>query len=137
MTALDPKANDFVAEKLGLWTRGQRCSPKYEIRWDQSVWCLTCNQQFRAPVAGPRQAYTSPFQHRDHDVPAPDLLANPWRLVEALWKKAVQVEFNVFYVVLLDLRSGKNLMEKIIDGDLARALLQAAYNMLTEENHGR
>lgn len=68
----------------------------------------------------------------------PDLLANPWRLVEALWKRGIWAQPSA-NLDDLDLIRGDDRLAwaEIIDGDLARALLQAAYNMLKEENHGR
>ena len=121
MTALDPKANDFVAEKLGLWKREELCKNCYLI-------------------SAPKHAELLAKFSMGHDIPAPDLLANPWRLVEALRKRGLNVEFRQKWAIIVHVQNeGMNSWQAdIIDGDLARALLQAAHNMLKEEeNHGR
>lgn len=48
------------------WREGQRCKGPYELRWDQSLVCLTCSRQLRQ----------SSGQNR-HDIPMPDFEHDP------------------------------------------------------------
>ena len=48
--------NEKAATFIG-WKPDNRCDAKYELRWDQSVWCATCGQQRRA-ACGPQSQYT-------------------------------------------------------------------------------
>lgn len=121
---INTNINRAVALALGLWKEGEKCDGvPVPIMFDKGI-CESCD----ATVILPEAPELPP-----HDIPPPDLLTPEGHLMleVALWKRHIHVEYGIAHIILLG-QSGKSIVYPI-DGDIVRALRDAAYKLMCEE----